>query len=438
MKKTRDLFPNKWSFKRGQRIIVASLILLSGLAISCGRSGGEIALVQLIDRNGMQETISSNDRLSQLEKVDFLAAQPYQKVTRIFKRDAVGKIHAKLTTYHPSGYLRQYLETVDSRANGVYKEWYPNGKLRMIANVIEGVGDLSVEAQSSWIFDKQSQVWSEDGHLIATIPYDKGQLTDKSLYYNPNGTIAKIIPYNQDKMDGTVELFDLAQNLIGSTVYVNGQKHGPSIFQGNRELPKREEEYEEGKLISGKYWDFKHNLISEVISGRGVKSIYEEGFLRSQEEINGGVLSGLVKIFRENGTLEGCYHISKNLKDGEEWCYYDPKEGDDAPKPMLFLNWKNDEIHGLVQTWYKNGVLESEKEMAHNKKEGLFLAWYEDGSLMMVEEYEKDILQNGKYMKRGEENPISRVVNGKGTATIYDAEGNFVHKIEYQKGYPVE
>lgn len=420
-------------------ILPVSIIFFTSVAVSCSRdTGGGIALVQFIDRNGMNEAISNPDRLAQIEKMDFLASQPYQKVMRVYKRDGKGKIHSKLTTYHPNGMLKQYLEVVDSRANGIYKEWYPNGTLRMSTHVIEGMGDLSVEAQSSWVFDKESQVWSEDGHLVAKIPYDKGQLTDKSIYYNPNGTIAKIIPYHHDKMDGIIELFDPQQNLIGTTVYVKGQKHGSSHFKGNLEQPRREEEYEFGKLIKGQYWDFEQNLISEIVSGSGIKSIYQDGFLRCQEEHKGGVLSGLVKLYRENGSLEASYHITNGVKDGEEWCYYEKREGDDTPRPMLYLNWKNDEIHGLVRTWYKNGVLESEKEMAHNKKDGLFLAWYEDGALMMIEEYEKDVLVNGKYMKRGEEAPTSRVIGGKGTASIFDQEGTLLHKIEYQKGFPIE
>lgn len=427
MKKTNQLY-----------LALITICIIGGLVGCGGRGGEQISLVQFIDRNGMNETISSPDRIAIIEKTDFFAAQPYQKVTRVYKRDAAGKVQAKLTTYHPNGVLKQYLDVVDNRANGVYKEWYPNGTLRMVANVIEGVGDISPEAQSSWIFDKTSQVWGEDGNLIATIPYDKGELTDKSIYYNPNGTVAKIIPYSHDKADGTMQQFDSSGNLIGSTEYVKGQKHGSSYFKGNDKIPRREEEFQNGKLIKGLYWDFEDNMISQVTAGNGVRSIYQDGYLSSQEEYKAGLLEGLVKTFRENGSLEGSYHVVKNRREGEEWCYYDKRDGDNSPRPMLYLNWKNDEIHGLVRTWYKNGTLESEKEMAHNKKDGLFLAWYEDGSLMMVEEYEKDVLMNGKYMKRGDEISITRVVNGKGTATIYDSEGNFIHKVEYQKGYPVE
>ncbi|MCB1136152.1 MAG: hypothetical protein KDK78_07790, partial [Chlamydiia bacterium] len=73
-----------------------------------------------------------------------------------------------------------------------------------------------------------------------------------------------------------------------------------------------------------------------------------------------------------------------------------------------------------------------------NKKQGMCTAWYEDGSLMFVEEYDKDRLIQGKYLRPGEHTPISRVAEGSGIATLFDADGKFIRKICYEDGEPVE
>ena len=55
---------------------------------------------------------------------------------------------------------------------------------------------------------------------------------------------------------------------------------------------------------------------------------------------------------------------------------------------------------------------------------------------MMAETYEKDCLVEGKYLKRGDDLPTSRVIQGSGTAHIFDGEGNLVKKVHYIKGEP--
>lgn len=399
---------------------------------------GDVVSIQLIDRNGLNETIGNPERIARLQNIDFLASQPYQKVVRVFKRDMEGRTASKLTTYHENGMPWQYLETIGGRAKGVYREWYANGQQRMEAEVIEGIGDLTLTAQSSWVFDHVSRVWSEEGNLLAEISYNKGSLSNHSTYYHPNGAISKIIPYRMNQIEGVMQFFNEMGVLIGSTNYVKGVKEGVSEFKGNEHLPAREEEYQKGLLVRGKYWDMGHGLIGEIVNGSGIKPIFENGVKRIEQQYVSGVPEGKVTTYRENGSLESIYHISHSVKQGEEWCYYEKRTENETLQPMLFINWKDDEITGLVRTWYPNGNLESEKEMSHNKKDGLLLAWYEDGSMAMVEEYRNDLLSTGKYMKKNEDQPVSRVIGGKGTATIFDKDGNFVRKIEYRKGQPVE
>lgn len=417
--------------------IVSLSILSSCVSHSTGKDQ-TLTHVQLIDRNGVNETISQKDRLDTYKKVNFLEPQPYEKVVRVFKRNEEGKVSSQLTTYHDNGGIFQYLEVVGGRANGVYKEWHENGKLRIASQVIEGIGDLSPDAQTSWIFDGESRVWDQKGNLLAELFYEKGKLEKEALYYHSNGRLAKTIPYKNDVIDGETRIYDPDGNYIGGTSYVNGLKEGRSFFSGDKNSAKREEIYEKGLLISGKYFDFSSQLSREIENGRGIRPFYEDGFLAKEVEYRDGRPEGVVKTYRKNGDVESCYQIVDGQKQGEELHYYERKGSIKEETLMLQVNWRDDEVHGTVRTWYPNGKMESEKEMVQNMKQGKYIAWYEDGSLMMIEEYEKDVLTTGKYFKKGEEIPASRVMLGSGVATIFDSRGNFLRKTEYQKGLPVE
>lgn len=407
------------------------LLLIFGCAKSPIQNDSLLTHVQLIDRNGVNETISQKDRLELYRKVDFLTAQPYEKVVRVFKRDSEGKVPALLTTYHPNGELYQYLEVSCGRAKGEYKEWYENSALRIVSHVMEGVGDLSPDAQTSWIFDGESKVFDISGNLKAKLSYEKGKLQKEALYYHANGKPAKILPYKDDVLDGEKKVYDIDGLFIGSMNYSEGLRDGISSFLGDKYRAKREEFYKKGLLITGKYWNFNGELTHEIWDGNGIRPEYESGFLFSEHEYLAGKPEGLVKMYRSNSNLETVFTIKDGQKQGEETTYYP-----DSNQPIFQINWCDDAVHGAIRTWYPNGKIESEKEMVQNKKQGKYIAWYEDGNMMMIEEYEGDILTNGKYFKKNEEVSTSRVVQGCGTATIYDARGNFLQKIEYQKGVP--
>jgi antitoxin component YwqK of YwqJK toxin-antitoxin module len=89
-----------------------------------------------------------------------------------------------------------------------------------------------------------------------------------------------------------------------------------------------------------------------------------------------------------------------------------------------------------MKTWYSNGVMESQREINVNKKQGLSFAWYKNGDLMLMEEYENDMLIKGSYFKKGDKAPISRIESGKGLATLYTSDGIFLRKVSYEKGKP--
>lgn len=385
----------------------------------------------------MSETISNPDRLQKYEEVDFTASQPYQKVLRVYERDENNTVKAHVTSYHPNGQLRQCLDICNGRAYGMYREMYPTGVLKVEANVIGGQPDINTAAEKSWLFEGISKAWDEEGHLIAEIPYSKGVLQGTALYYHPNGKLWKKIPFNQNELMGTMEVYTEDGALLQTIHYVVSQKDGPSLrFWGLDKLASQET-YADGKLITGFYYNSNGQLISSIDDGQGFRALFGKDGVAELQEFRNGILQGEIKIFNRNNRLMRLYHVQKGVKHGDEIEYYDFLIAG-KPQSKLLIPWFEGKIQGTAKTWYENSVQESQREMSNNAKNGLSMAWYKDGNLMLIEEYDNNKLVRGEYFKKGEKMAVSLIAAGQGVATIFDSEGHFTRRISYHNGSPNE
>lgn len=388
--------------------------------------------IQLIDRHGVRETISTSERLKSYQRNDFLLAQPYEKVVRVFNPNKEGQVISKLTSYHENGQIKQYLEVLGGRAHGTYREWYENGQEKVQFTVIEGIGDLSQTALKTFIIDGLSRAWDPQGNVIARISYTRGVLVGTAYFYHTNGQIKTSMPYQNGVIHGIVSIYDEEGRLQMQSCYNSGLLHGESISIRCSNNPEFQETYENGLLLEGNYLDYDGNIVSKVEGGTGIKSIFMGGKLDKQYEISQGKMIGAVTCFDKIGNVTNIYHLNESgEKEGDETLYYP-----ETDSPQLQLGWLAGEVHGIVKTWYSNGMLESEREFSHNKKEGMHFAWYIDGSIMLVEEYENDILYKGTYYKLGKKDPVSTIQKGSGIAMLYDKEGHFLRKIDYCQGVP--
>ncbi len=414
---------------------IYSFLFILLVTASCHRTpadqSDQIVSMQLIDKNGFSETISIKDRLAPYQSIDFLTPQPYQKVLRVYGRNALGQSSSRITSYHPNGHVWQSLEVVDGRAHGTYREWYPNGQLRIESHIMEGLADINDLAQTSWVFDKKSQVWDDQGNVIAEIYYDKGLLHRPSIYYHQNGQISQIIPYEKGEIHGESIAYDENGRVLETIPYVRGKKHGIARGSWSPTLLAYEETYNNDLLLSAVYRDPSGEKIGEIVDGNGMKPLFKQGLLASRIEFQQGVQQGIVKEYSPDGSLTCSYHVLDGKKHGEEWEYYPS-----STTPKLNLHWHEDQIEGQVKTWYENGILESQREIHQQKKQGLCFGWYKNGDIMLAEEYANDLLIKGSYFKKGDKKPISKIEEGNGLATLYTSEGIFWKKIPYEKGRP--
>ncbi len=399
-------------------------------------SDSKLSGIYIVDRDGLSETITSKDRLSRYEKVNFCSPQPYRKVTRIFGRNETGDIISVITSYYPNGQLKQYLETVNNRAFGDYCEWYESGLKKVEATIIGGSGDLGATHENTWLFEGACHAWDEDGKPEATVLYEKGARQGFSVYYHKNGAIWKKIPFDKDVTHGTEETYLENGQLLQTCNYCRGEKSGEALRRWDENRIAARELFEKGKLQTGTYCDKEGKILSQITEGNGKRALFGRNSLAELHDYQDGIPEGNVELFTEKGELFNVFKIKNGMKHGEETEYYPAQQNQKTGYRKISISWFDGMIQGLVKTWYPNGNQESQREISKNEKNGLSTAWYEDGNLMMIEEYELDKLKNGKYFKQGSKMPVSTVKDGNGVATLFDSRGNFKAKVEYRLGLP--
>lgn len=398
----------------------------------------KLSSITLIDNDGMTETISNAERLKRYSNIDFLCPQQYQKVLRVFTRNDCGDVPACITSYHPNGQIKNYLEVYNGRAFGYFREWHSNGTLKVEALVIGGEADLTKAAKKTWLFDGTSKVWDDECTLLAEVPYSKGELQGISLSYHKNGNIWKSTPFNKNAPHGVCEIYKENGELLQSINYINGKREGPSYRYWDCENLASDEVYVCDKLMAGRYYDRKGGLLSQIDNGTGFRTVFSKDGIAELQEYRGGVIEGEIRIYGRGMRIAKTYQLKNGLKNGEEIHYFEKSGPGGKLLPKLSLSWKDSKIQGPAKSWYDTGVQESYREMSNNKKNGVSRAWYKDGTLMLIEEYDQDKLVRGEYFKKGDKSPTTKVVYGRGIASLFDGDGHFLHKITYQNGFPSE
>lgn len=416
-----------------KRTALVSLILLLG---GCAERQmpveyePRLTSIHIVDRNGFSETISTKERLEKFENTNFEDNQPYNQVLRVFERDGTGNVPSCITNYHPNGQPKQYLEVVNSRAYGLYHEWHPNGQLKAEAYIVGGTADLEPKAQASWLFDGVSQVWNDEGKQLARIAYEKGVLQGESLYYYPNGQLESSVPYKNDFVDGIAYFYRENGSLFSERGFKDGVPEGTAKTYWNNNQLAAQEDFKAGRLEEASYWDKNGSPLNGICDGDGQRPIFSKERILELQEFKNGKQEGLVVVYNGKGEEEATYYFRNDQKDGLETIFGKKKQ------PVVSIEWADGLIHGNVKTWYPNGNQESQREMNKNRKHGLSTAWYKDGNLMMIEEYDNDKLVKGEYFKKGERYAVSKVIDGAGVATLFDADGSPKAKITYEKGKP--
>jgi antitoxin component YwqK of YwqJK toxin-antitoxin module len=387
--------------------------------------------VNIVDHSNLSETITSPERLKELAKRNFLEPQPYRKVARVYARDKEGSAHSIISSYYENGQIRQYLECINGRACGIYEEWHSNGQKKLLAHVLAGQADIDEKALTTWAFDGECTAWDDQGATTATFTYQHGTLNGPSATFYSTGEKASVASYEDGVKEGKEIIYSKSGEILGELSFHNGVRHGPAFGRYENGADNWKEEYSEDHLSQGAYFAQDGTQVSSVVNGEGLRSIFDDDRLISQEEVHQGLPEGWTTSFDANGLVDRKYQVKDGKKNGIEIRYYPG-----TTQEKLSVEWHNGMIHGTVKTWYPNGTLESQREMSQNVKQGMATAWYPDGSLQLVEEYADDKLVRGRYHRKGDSAPVSTIEKGNGIATLFDSSGTIIEKVTYLDSKP--
>ncbi|KOY86274.1 hypothetical protein AD998_09055 [bacterium 336/3] len=254
--------------------------------------------------------------------------------------------------------------------DGEYKEFYPNGNLKM-----QGFYK-NRKADSTWIF------YFSDGKIFKTgnykdclynlgyikalisVPYDykwheKGRENGLWKIYYPNGLLQTEYQIICGTKVGLEKRFDTTGRIIEESFYSNGNLLSQKEFHQNGAL-------------------FRHSLFSYYSVKERKKGNYYLTFSKTA-----------VSEFYENGSLEKIYYEDDKGYFGEY------KEFWENGFLQREANYKQGEENGVVKEFYENGFLESETEYKMGKKHGKSFLLNPDGEVR-----EKQIWKNGVLNKK--------------------------------------
>ena len=390
-----------------------------------------LSRVNIVDHSNLSETITNPERLKALANRNYLEPQPYLKVARVFTRDKEGSSRSIITSYYENGQIRQYLECLNGRACGVYQEWHPNGQKRLLARVLAGQADIDEKSMISWAFDGSCTAWDEQGAVEVVFTYKHGALNGLSTTFYSTGEKASVIPYESGLKEGAQVAYSTSGDVLGEISFHKGTRHGPAFGRYDDGTDCWKEEYVDDHLMQGTYLGRDRTTQSSVVNGEGVRSVFDDGLLSTQEEVRSGLPEGWVTTFDANGMVSRKHQVRDGKKNGVEIRYFP-----DTTQEKISIEWLNGAIHGTVKTWYPAGALESQREMSQNMRQGIATAWYPDGSLLLVEEYLDDKLVRGRYHRKGDPSPVSTIEGGNGIATLFDSSGTIIEKVTYADSKP--
>jgi antitoxin component YwqK of YwqJK toxin-antitoxin module len=290
----------------------------------------------------------------------------------------------------------------DSVKVGVWKEFYPNGKIKRKMNYTNGELNGMVKE------------YDLSGELITAHRYEQGMLKDTSItleneidiveeFYNVKDTagnpiIKKSGGYIEGKPVGvhrtfdslgrvnSSRLYDSNGNLIGEgIVNVEGDRVGSWKYYYEDGIIKSEGEYKNNRRVGvWKYYyhngniEQKGNFLHGVPHGQWIW-YYETGNVKREEYYRLGKEDGESVEYDEYGEITAKGNYIEGLKEGK-WFF-------DFQVHIEEGNFKNDFKHGMWNYKYPNGKLYFEGRFIQGNPDGMHLYYYKNGKLKEKQYY---------------------------------------------------
>lgn len=365
--------------------------------------------------------------------------------TRIASMELVnGKFHGTFRRYYLNGQISVDCVYRNDTMNGVYRDFYPEGGLKFLKTIgFEGVDGPLIEyyrngkIKSENIYRK-GKLWAcvyannlegkklDCGNLKmgsgTLISYDdSGRIARKENYsfglmegitesYYPNGKLRVRMGYLVDVPHGEYRSYDEEGNLYSVYTYNEGLLDGVSLVYYKNGLLKEEAYYYRDRLwaiISVRDSTGKKLLPGNMVMGCGViKEYFPNGALRSEVEMQQGMMHGTMRMYYRDGKKYG------------EYKYY------------------QDSLVGRQAEYWHNGTLAAERITNENARSERLTQYHSNGKLWTVWEFENGLLWNvdANYDMQGVPHNKGSFSKGSGTVLRYDEKDAVIFEAQFVNG----
>lgn len=323
----------------------------------------------------------------------------------IVKENYVNDVKQELTSYYYlNGMLRQSINFVNGKEQGIAKEYDKNGNVITLMEYKKGYL-ISKEKVNRYNYDSLMQgKWVEfyaNGNLKSEGNYTTGIKNGYFKEYDFDGNLLSVVKYVNGVLQ--TDATEVTKLDLKREYYSNGQVKKVGSFKNNIPEGVTREFSENGEIIAAKIYKAGNIIGDGIVDASGLKQgewkeYYETGELKASGKYENGLKIGEWKYWYENGKLEQKGIYVKGEKPDKEWTWYF-KNGNTLRKETYingiengFLTEYSDSgtiitygeyVDGLEEgVWtYQLGDIKIEGSYKEGTRTGEWKYWYDNGNL---------------------------------------------------------
>jgi antitoxin component YwqK of YwqJK toxin-antitoxin module len=130
-------------------------------------------------------------------------------------------------------------------------------------------------------------------------------------------------------------------------------------------------------------------------SDGAIRNLHSNGNVREEATMANGVLTGVRRLYREDGTLEIEENYAANgMLDGEYKVYYA-----DGKNIEILKIYRNNVSDGILKVYYQDGKIKEEVTILDNEENGPFTEYYNNGQIHWKGTYRKGDNEYGELIE---------------------------------------
>lgn len=399
-----------------------------------GKKTGPLRTYNSAGHLTVEETYVSN--MKQGPAKEFYESGKLQKITPFiegreegtgYEYDTAGTIIT--ITQYKAGFIKNTERInrtdINGLKQGVWKDFWPNGKVKNEGRYVNGVKDGYFKEYNEFGNLVNVTKWSM-GQLVKNPP-ELAKIETKTTYY-PNGKVKVVGNYKDGIPEGVFRMYDTTGVITGAEVYQEGilvgegiydakglqQGHWKEYYAETGEL-KGEGDYKDGVRVGDWKFYYSNKQIDQVgkydQKGRPVgtwKWYYESGQLLREEVYSEGLRNGVMTEYDENGNIITQGEYIDGQKEGHWFFQMDDyrEEGDyvagerngvwkhtytPSGKQRFEGSFVNGVPDGKQTWWHENGRIWQEGRYVYGRKEGDWKYFDEDGIITLTITYKDDV-----------------------------------------------